>query len=143
LDEIPTGKALENAVTAACVAAGKLLEEHAPVEIDCERYTEKEPHPGGQEAFSIHARLPWQRRPQTRVMLEVTVDEPVLRPAPRRKITHEYGEKLDVQVAVNSLEEIVAEKLRAILQHQNKLDERGWSRSRACDYYDLWRVLGA
>ena len=24
-----------------------------------------------------------------------------------------------------------------------KLEERGWSRSRARDYYDLWRVLGA
>jgi hypothetical protein len=23
-----------------------------------------------------------------------------------------------------------------------KLEERGWSRSRARDYYDLWRVLG-
>ena len=23
------------------------------------------------------------------------------------------------------------------------LEERGWSRSRARDYYDLWRVLGA
>lgn len=41
-----------------------------------------------------------------------------------------------------SLEEVVAEKLRAILQHVEKLDERGWSRSRARDYYDLWRVLG-
>jgi hypothetical protein len=39
--------------------------------------------------------------------------------------------------------EIVAEKLRAILQHMEKLEERGWSRSRARDYYDLWRVLGA
>jgi predicted nucleotidyltransferase component of viral defense system len=35
----------------------------------------------------------------------------------------------------------MAEKLRAILQHVRKLEERGWSRSRARDYYDLWRVL--
>jgi len=36
----------------------------------------------------------------------------------------------------------VAEKLRAILYHAQKLEERGWSRSRARDYYDLWRVFG-
>ncbi|PYV80988.1 MAG: hypothetical protein DMG05_30700, partial [Acidobacteria bacterium] len=42
---------------------------------------------------------------------------------------------------VYALEEIVAEKLRAILQHFEKLEVRGWSRSRARDYYDLWRIL--
>jgi hypothetical protein len=30
-----------------------------------------------------------------------------------------------------------------LLQHVEKLEERGWSRSRARDYYDLWRVLAA
>jgi predicted nucleotidyltransferase component of viral defense system len=74
-------------------------------------------------------------------MVEVSVDEPVLRPALEREVIHEYGEPLDTRVKVYSLEEIVAEKLRAILQHVEKLEERGWSRSRARDYYDLWRVL--
>jgi len=37
----------------------------------------------------------------------------------------------------------MAEKLRAILQHAEKLEERSWSRSRARDYYDLWRIMGA
>ena len=41
-----------------------------------------------------------------------------------------------------SLEEVVAEKLRAILQQADMFEKRGWSRSRARDYYDLWRVLG-
>ncbi len=36
----------------------------------------------------------------------------------------------------------MAEKLRAILQHVRRLEERGWSRSRARDYYDLWHLLG-
>ena len=44
--------------------------------------------------------------------------------------------------ASQALQEIVAEKLRAILQHVEMLEERGWSRSRARDYYDLWCVLG-
>lgn len=142
LEGVPVGETMEHAVREACVAASKLLDEYAPVEISCERYTEKDPHPGGQEAFVIRARFPWQRRPQTRVMIETAMDEKILKPAPRRTIIHEYGEPLEAQVQVYALEEIVAEKLRAILQHSEKLEARGWSRSRARDYYDLWRVLG-
>lgn len=143
LEGAPTGGAMERAVREACSAAAKLLDEYAPVEISCERYTEREPHPGGQEAFTIRARLPWQRQPQTRVMIETALDEKVLKPAPRRKLIHEYGEPIEAEVSVYALEEIVAEKLRAILQYVGKFEERGWSRSRARDYYDLWRVLGA
>jgi hypothetical protein len=36
---------------------------------------------------------------------------------------------------------IVAEKMRALLQTQQKLMARGWNRPRARDYYDLWRIL--
>ena len=140
---MPVGAAMSDAMHAVCEAAVGLLDVYAPVEITCERYTEKEPHPGGQEAFAIRARLPWQRLAQTRVMVEVTMDEKVLRPPALRPVIHGYGETLDAQVRVYALEEIVAEKLRAILQHAVELDERGWSRSRARDYYDLWRVLGA
>ena len=141
LPDVPTGAAMEEAIRQACSAAARLLDEYTPVEISCERYTEKEPHPGGQEAFSIRARFPWHRQPHTRVIVEASVDEPVLMPARRRAVIHEYGEPLDAQMNVYSLEEIVAEKLRAILQHAQKLEHRGWSRSRARDYYDLWRVL--
>lgn len=141
--DVPTGDAMEQAVREACDAAAQLLDEYAPVELACERYTEKQPHPGGQEAFTIRARFPWQRQPHTRVMIETAVDEKVLKPVQNRKIIHEYGEPLDAQVQVYALEEIVAEKLRAILQHIERFEERGWSRSRARDYYDLWRVLGA
>lgn len=141
LEGAPTGEAMDAAVKEACVAATALLDEYAPVEIAAERYTEREPHPGGQEAFTIRVRLPWHRRPQTRVMIEITVDEKVLRPAPRRRILHGYGEPLDAEVSVYAPEEIVVEKLRSILQYLDRLDARGWSRSRARDYYDLWRVL--
>ncbi len=139
--DVPTGEAMENAVREACAAAARLLDEYAPVEITCERYTEREPHPGGQEAFTIRARLPWQREPHTRVMVETALDERVLKPCAVRPVLHEYGEPLEAAVRVYALEEIVAEKLRAILQHLERLRERGWSRSRARDYYDLWRVL--
>jgi predicted nucleotidyltransferase component of viral defense system len=141
--EAPTGEAMEKAIQEACVAAAKLLEEYAPVEIISGRYTEREPHPGGQEAFIIRARLPWQRAPHASAMVEVSMDEPVIRPIEHLKIIHEYGEPLDDRVPVYSLEEIIAEKLRAILQHVEKLQTRGWSRSRARDYYDLWRVFNS
>ncbi len=138
---VPTRGAMERAVREACRAAAKLLDEYTPVEITCERYTERDPHPGGQEAFTIRARLPWHRQPQTRVMFETAVDEKVLKPVQKRKIIHEYGEPLEASVRVYALEEIVAEKLRAILQHLRRIEDRGWSRSRARDYYDLWRIL--
>ena len=75
-------------------------------------------------------------------MVEITVDERVLKPMVRRSVLHGYGEPLNIQVPVYSLEEIVAEKLRAILQHLRSLERRGWTRTRARDYYDLWRILG-
>ena len=142
LEGVPTGEAMEHLVHETCEVAVRLLDEYAPVEIAWERYTERERHPGGQEAFNIRARFPWQSRPQTRVMIEVTMDERVLLPAERRQVMHDYGEPLDADVKVYPLEEIIAEKLRALLQQAQLFEMRGWSRSRARDYYDLWRVLG-
>ncbi|MBI4905652.1 MAG: nucleotidyl transferase AbiEii/AbiGii toxin family protein [Acidobacteria bacterium] len=141
--DVPTGEEMAGAIRQVCRAAAQLLSDYAPVEIDCQRYVEKEPHPGGQEAFTVRARFSWQRQPATRVMIETSLDERVIRPSQERRIIHEYGEPLEAKVQVYSLEEIVAEKLRAILQHIQKLEERGWSRSRARDYYDLWRILAA
>lgn len=143
LPAVPVGQRLFAAVEEGCAAAARLLDEFAPVDIVCARYAERDPHPGGQEAFTIRARLPWQKEPTTRVMVEVTVDEPVMRPVTRRRILHEYGEPIQAEVLAYALEEIVAEKLRAILQHERQLEARGWSRSRARDYYDLWRLFDA
>lgn len=140
---VPTGEGMEDAMQQACGIAVTLLNEYAPAEVACERHTEKEPHPGGQEAFTVRFRLPWQAQVRTRVMVEVSVDEKVILPVRRRTVIHNYGEPLDAEVLVYPLEEIVAEKLRAILQHIEMLERRGWSRSRARDYYDLWRIFGA
>ena len=139
---VPKGDTMEAAMQEVSAQAVHLVDPYAPIEMRCERYTERDPHPGGQEAFTILARLPWQRTLQTRIRVEVTVDKKIFRPTLMRAILHEYGEPFNYQVMVYSLEEIVAEKLRAILQHVEALKERGWSRSRARDYYDLWRILG-
>ncbi len=140
LPGVPAAAAMEDAIAEAAAAA-QLLDEYAPVRVSWERYTEKEPHPGGQEAFSIRAQFPWHRRPHARVIVEISVDEDVLLPPRKRTVLHEYGEPLHAEVGVYALEEIVAEKLRAILQYARRLEARGWSRSRSRDYYDLWRVL--
>ena len=71
------------------------------------------------------------------------MDEKVLRSPCRRAVIHDYGEPVEAELQVYTLEEVIAEKLRAILQHKEKLEERGWTRSRARDYYDIWRILGA
>lgn len=138
---IPRGDEMEMAVKEVCAVAQKLLDEYAPVEITCERYAERDPHPTGQEAFNIRARFPWHGRSQARAVIEIATDEKILKPVSERTVIHEYGEPLKMKVKVYSLEEIVAEKMRAILQHQERLKERGWGRSRARDYYDLWRIL--
>lgn len=142
LEGVPLGDEMECSVKEACETAVQLLDEYSPVEITCERYRERQPHPGGQEAFTIRARFPWQNRLETRVMIEVTVDERILWPPKKRQVIHQYGEPLKAEVQVYPLEEIIAEKLRALLQQADMLERRGWSRSRARDYYDLWRVLG-
>ena len=139
----PKQDKLEQAIQQVCEKTTQLLYEYAPVELVCERYTEREPHPTGQEAFTIRTRFPWHRIPQARVMIEITFAETILCPIQEQFILHTYEEPLNVKIPVYALEEIIAEKLRAILQHVQKLKERGWSRSRARDYYDLWRILNA
>jgi predicted nucleotidyltransferase component of viral defense system len=141
LNNAPRGVDLLHYIEEACMKAEALLGEHTPVEIVCERYIEKDPHPDGQEAFTVKARFPWHRQPQTRVMIEITMQEIVHRSPILRPILHEYGDELSASLYVYTLEEIMAEKLRALLQHTKKLHERGWGRSRARDYYDLWRIF--
>ena len=142
LEGVPKGDAISDAIDQACNRACGLLEEYAQVELHCERYVESRPHPGGQEAFRIRARLPWHPRPDISIKVEVTTDEQILWPVECCRVVHEYGEPLEAELQVYSATEVVAEKLRAARQQVVRLESRGWSRNRARDYYDLWRVLG-
>ena len=139
---VPHGDSMERSMREACGMAERLLAKFEAVDIVCKRYVEKRPHPGRQEAFTIDARLPWQKKVPTRVKVEITMDEKILRPVPRRKIIHQYDEPFEAEFRVYSLEEVVAEKLCAILQNTDRVKRRGWGRPRARDYYDIWRVLG-
>lgn len=64
------------------------------------------------------------------VRVDIAFDEVVVAEPQSRKVFHGYGDDLEASLPVYPLEEILAEKLRSILQ-------RGKSR----DYYDVWMFL--
>ncbi len=135
----PHGEELLVLLGEACQIASETVDS---IELICKRYPEKKAHPEGQEAFSVYAQFPWQRDFITPVKVEVTTREKILLPPHELTILHEYEEHLDGAILTYQLEEIIAEKIRAILQFAKKLHERGWGRSRVRDYYDLWRIFG-
>lgn len=141
LPSAPTLDQLERCVEGITKRAEEAMCEYAPITLQWSRYSEKEPHPDQQEAFKIRAQFPNQREPLISAMIEVSFSEELLFPPHRRAILHDYGENIQQEVLVYSLEEIVIEKLRGILQHTRKLHEKGWTRSRTRDYYDLYRLL--
>ena len=138
---IVRGDLLEKEIEKSCEIATNLVQKFSPLELKVERYREKESHPNDQEAFNIRGKFPWHRQFLPKVMVEITMNEPMQIEPEKRNILHGYEEEIFQEVQVYSLEEIIAEKMRAILQHLKKLEERGWTRSRARDYYDIWRIL--
>jgi len=139
--DAPQNQLLLNYITEACKYAERAMNEYAPIRLQVKRYIEKQPHPKGQEAFTVSAQFPWQTQPLTTAMIEITRDEIILLKPTVKNLLHGYDESILQTINVYSLEEIVLEKLRAILQHTQKLHEREWCRSRARDYYDLWRIF--
>jgi len=139
--DAPRRQALEEAIREAVQAATQLLSAHGLFQIETARYMERDPHPGGQESFIARVKFPWHPSPLCRIKIEITHDEPVLLEAERRALIHGYEEELAASLRGYPLGEVVAEKMRALLQTQQKLLQRGWNRPRARDYYDLWRIL--
>lgn len=128
-------------IAEACKNIQAKISEYALIQITVKKYEEKSPHPHGQEAFTVSAQFPWQSQPLTKAMIEISKDEKILLQPAKKVLLHDYGETFTPEIQVYSLEEIILEKLRAILQHTKKIYERDWSRSRARDYYDLWRIF--
>jgi hypothetical protein len=141
-DNSPKGEKLERALREAVDKAHRLLSLHGPFSIQLERYLERDPHPHGQEAFILRVQFPWHPGPLCRIKLEITHDEPLLLEPEKRQLIHGYEEDLSCDVCCYRLEEIIAEKLRTLLQTHQMLVLRGWNRPRVRDYYDLWRILG-
>ena len=120
----------------------RLLQERGPFGVQVERLLLREPHPTGQDAFTVRVRFPTHREAQCRLKVEITRDEPVLLPPKLQNLLHGFPEELTASLWCYALEEIVAEKLRALLQSRARLRARGWGASRVCrDYYDLWYIL--
>jgi len=134
---------LEQEIKRSCKVAVDLVQKFSPLELKIEKYTEKQSHPDKQEAFTVRGKFPWHRDFFSKAKIEITTNEPIIMEPKKRNIIHGYQEDLSKELSVYSLEEIISEKLRAILQHLKKLEQRGWTRSRARDYYDLWRIFNA
>lgn len=142
LKGVPEGKDLFTSINQACGNAQKAMEEQIPNPIiTCAPYEEKLPHPGNQQAFTIKGQLPWHREPHVRVMVEITMDEIISLKPLEKPILSQWHESVPPTILSYPLEEIISEKLRAILQNIKKYHERGWTRSRARDYYDLCYIL--
>ena len=138
----PTGAALESALQEACDRATKLARPYADLKFEAQRRKERAPHPENQDAFDVLIQLPWHTRKEnfTRLKLEMSREETLLWIPEKRAILHPYGETIEVQSLVYAPEEIAAEKLRAILQQEQRRKEK-WIRPRAKDFYDLWTFL--
>lgn len=141
ISSIPKKEKLFTAVIESCKIAEEKMNEFADVRLIVERYEEKDVHPFEQEAFKVRAQFPWHREPLTSAKIEITMQESILFPPVTKKMIHPYDEQIDTPIQLYSLEEIVLEKLRAILQKTKKLHEEGRDRSRTRDYYDLWRIF--
>ena len=119
-----------------------LLNEVGPFYAVIEPLQLREAHPGGQSAYIVRIQFPNQRQPLCRLKVKITIDEPLLCPVETRPVIHEFPESFEVKATSYSLEEIAAEKMRALLESRRKLQQKGWGASRVCrDYYDLWRLL--
>jgi uncharacterized protein len=93
----------------------------------------------GQEQLEIplhYSRGGARRQALPAVWVHLTFDEPVLSGAESRTVLPIYSGLESFQMTAYSLLEIAAEKLRALLQQQEK-----WPRPR--DLYDLWFILCA
>jgi predicted nucleotidyltransferase component of viral defense system len=138
---LPGTAAFDGLIQAAASAAADMLRAQGDFEVTVSRYPVRDPHPDGQEAFRIHIRFPWQGRSSCSLKVEITTDEPVLGAVVDLPLFHGYDERLASGLRCYALEEVVAEKLRALLQTRARLNARGWARPRSRDYYDLWQLL--
>ncbi len=139
--DAPAGDALETALRRVVSAAATRMSALSPVTGSLSRLGFGGPHPGGQEAFAIDVQYPWQRNSMCRIKVEVTGSECVVVAPIGRPVMHGYEDGVSGEVLCYVLEEILAEKLRALRQTDAMLVSRGWHRPRVRDYYDLWKIL--
>jgi len=147
--------ALLKALNDAAAVMTNRLQVIGPFAVAVAEETHRDPHPRGQCVYRVQVQFPWMREPSCRLKVEVSAGEPLLAGSVDRPLIHEFpGESLEATLSVYRLEEIAAEKLRALLQSRQHLRDRGWLRNRPRDIYDLrhlweqrdlpvdWRLVG-
>jgi len=102
-------------------------------------FMKTKPHQSGEGNFQIEIPMEYNRGGLHRqklpsVKIHLTFDEPILTDVVARNVKPKYGDLSDFIINAYSKEEIVSEKMRALLQQQNK-----WPRPR--DLFDLWFIL--
>ena len=133
--------ALLDALNEAVGHMQALLRGFGPFEVTVTEEHHRDPHPHGQCAFRVRVQYPWMRSPDCSLKVEVTAQEPLVTEPLERRLLHEFpGESLGATIVAYRLEEVAAEKLRALLQSRQHLDDRGWVRNRPRDLYDLWHL---
>jgi predicted nucleotidyltransferase component of viral defense system len=136
----PRGDKLMAELEAVADAAQHRMLDYGPFDVTASRQPAQRDHPTGQEEFRVAVKFPWHPSALCSIKLEVTVDEPLMLPARERSLLHGYEEALNATLRCYALEEVVAEKLRTVLQAQRRREEGRWLRDCARDYYDLWRL---
>ncbi|MBI3258030.1 MAG: nucleotidyl transferase AbiEii/AbiGii toxin family protein [Ignavibacteriae bacterium] len=91
-------------ITEACKQAEEQMREYAPIWLNVKKYEEKQPHPEGQQAFTVNAQFPWQSEPLTKAMIEISQDEAIVFELTRKRLLHNYGEAIEQEMYVYSLE---------------------------------------
>ena len=130
--------ALLAALEEAAARMLELLDPMGPFVVVAEEERHRDPHPRGQCVFRVRVQFPWMGVPQCSLKVEVSVEEPLVGGSVDRPLIHDFPEEaLTATLACYGLEEIAAEKLRALLQSRQHLEERGWLRNRPRDLYDL------
>lgn len=134
-------EALLKALTEAAAQMKARLLTFGPFEVVVAEERHREPHLRGQCVFRVRVQFPWMRSPDCSLKVEVSAQEPLLGGPVEHRLIHEFpGELLEATIPVYRLEEIAAEKLRALLQSRQHLRDQGWLRNRPRDLYDLWHL---
>jgi len=91
---LPGDEGFDVPITEAAGVAMTTLQVQGAFDVSVTRYPVRDPHPGGQQAFRLHVRFPWQPSPLCSLKLEITTDEPVSAPPVHLALAHGYDENL-------------------------------------------------
>ena len=107
------------------------------LQVAVEHKLHRDQHPHGQCQLTLRITIPGGSKTQAK--MEITLDEPIYLPVSTHPISHLYPPEPSQigSIRVYDVNEVAAEKLRAYLQSDDKLAQRGWVAGRSRDTWDL------